>query len=68
MDPGLRKLPSHFNRDLKFPLNFRVDSRFTYNPNFAWIPPPPTTIPWDSAQNPREFAGWVHSGQAVPIT
>ena len=27
-------LPSHFNLDLKNPLNFPVDSHFTYNPSF----------------------------------
>ena len=32
----LGKIPSHFNRNLKISLNFHVDSRFTYNPNF-WV-------------------------------
>ena len=31
---GLGKLASHFNPDLKIPLNFRMDSRFTYNSKF----------------------------------
>ena len=31
----LRELPSHFNEDLKIPLNIRMDSRFTYSPNFC---------------------------------
>ena len=54
MDAGLRKLPSHFNRDLKFPLNFRVDSRFTYNPNFRGFlhhQPPSPGIPRKIREN-----------------
>ena len=34
----LGKLPSHFNPNLKFPLNFHVNYRFTYNPNCPGVP------------------------------
>ena len=44
----------------KIPLNFHVDSRFTYNPNFPVdFPPPCTRHPRDTTQNPRDFARWV---------
>ena len=43
-----------------FPLNFHVDSCFTYNPNFQCGYPPPTTkIPGDSPQNLLDFARWA---------
>mgnify|MGYP001801291787 CR=1 FL=1 len=44
----------------KIPLNFHIDSRFTYNPNFhVGSPPPFTAIPGDSPQNPSDFVLWV---------
>ena len=47
MYTGLGKLPSHFNPILKFPLNFRMDSRL--QPKFpCGFSPPTTTIPGDS--------------------
>ena len=36
---NLRQIPVESTR--KFPLNFSVDSRFTYNPNFSGDSPPP---------------------------
>ena len=42
---NLREIPEESTR--KFPLDFHVDSRFTYNPNFPVDSPPPSIRhPW----------------------
>ena len=52
---NLREIPKEST--WKISLNFRADSRFTYNPNFPWIPLHHVpAIPGDSPQNPRDFA------------
>ena len=60
MFTGLRKLPSRFNPNLKisaeFPRGFFFDLQLKFPRGF---PPPTTTIPGDSQQNPQDVARWV---------
>ena len=56
---GLGKLPSHFNPNLKISPEFPRGFLFHFQPKFPrGFHPPTTTIPWDTPQNPREFARW----------
>ena len=52
---NLREIPKEST--WKIPLNFHMDSRFTYKPNFPVDSLPPlSAIPGDSPQNPCDFA------------
>ena len=60
MFTGLGKLPSHFNLDLNISPELPRGLSFHLQPKFpSGFPPPTTTIPGDSPQNPRDFTRLV---------